>query len=283
MEKYVYDGNVSDKYNYASHRFLTVASCGIHVNVDHITKRKKGRSDYHLLYVESGEMICEIDGKDQSILSGGYVLYFPNQRQKYEQNGGICYWVHFSGSAAEELIADAGLRKKPWFPGDKVSTASIEAFEKMIYRYVTSGHSNDLALSAELISLLSTFRQSVSAPVDERLCSVITYLNKHFFEKLDIERCANMLCLSSGRFAHIFKESTGVSPYSYVLNLRMEKAAELLALSDIPITDISDKVGFDNSLYFSKAFKKRYGVAPTVFRKEKWQNIPRHVSSTGCD
>lgn len=283
MEKYVYDGDVFDRYNYASYKFLTVVSCGVHINVNHITERKKGRKDYHLLYVESGEMVCEIDGKAEKIFPGGYVLYLPKQRQRYEQNSGVCYWVHFSGSVAEELISDAGLRRKIWFAGDKANFTTIEAFERMIYRYVTGGHSNDLALSAELISLLSTFNPNISAPVDKRLCSVITYLNKHYFEKINVEKCAKMLCLSKGRFAHVFKESTGVSPYSYVLNLRMEKAAELLAISDVSITDISDKTGFDNSLYFSKAFKKKYGVAPTVFRKEKWKNIPRHVSSTGCD
>ena len=105
MEKYVYDGDLSDKNSYATHKFLTVISCGIHINANHITERKKGRNDYHLLYVESGEMICEIDGKEEKILPGGYVLYLPHKRQKYEQNGGICYWVHFNFGALREALA----------------------------------------------------------------------------------------------------------------------------------------------------------------------------------
>lgn len=287
MKKYVYDGNVSDTNNYASYKFLLVASCGVHVDVNHITERKLGRADYHLLYVESGEMICQIDGSSQKLYPGGYVLYFPNERQMYEQNGGVCYWVHFSGTAAQEVITDAGLKRNRCFCGDKPYKPIIDSFEKMIYRYITDGHGNDLALSAELISLLSSFKyyaQERKHPaIDERLRTVITYLNKHFFEKLSIDHCAQMLCLSSGRFAHIFKDSTGVSPYAYVLNLRMEKAAELLALSNVPVGEIGEKVGFDNPLYFSKMFKKQYGVSPTTFRKEKWKKIPRRVKSTGCD
>lgn len=287
MEKYIYDGNVYDKHNYASHKFLIVASCGVHVNVNHITQRRTGRADYHLLYVESGEMICQIEGRDITIRQGGYVLYFPKEQQKYEQNGGVCYWVHFSGAAAHEILADAGLKSNRYFCGDKPQKSVIDSFERLVYRYLTGGHTNDLSLSAELIALLSYFKaittQEKTQMIDERLCSVINYLNKHFFEKLDIDRCAQMICLSSGRFAHIFKESTGVSPYAYVLNLRMEKAAELLALSDVPVAEVAYKVGIDNPLYFSKLFKKQYGLSPTVFRKEKWRNIPRRVDSSGCD
>lgn len=287
MEKYIYDGNIYDKHNYASPKFLVVASCGVHVNTAHITERRAGRADYHLLYVESGEMVCELGGQDLMLSPGGYVLYLPNERQKYEQNGGVCYWVHFSGTAVEEILSDAGLKRNRYSCGDKIHKPIIESFERLLCRYLTSGHHNDLSLSAELIELLSNFKIRIAEDkdqqIDKRLYPVINYLNKHFYENLNIDQCAQMLCLSSGRFAHVFKDSTGVSPYAYVLNLRMEKAAEQLALSGIPVAEIAYKVGFDNPLYFSKMFKKKYGVSPTVFRKEKWKNIPRRVGSTGCD
>ena len=157
----------------------------------------------------------------------------------------------------------------------------------MIFRYITDGHSNDLALSAELLALFSCFRQRTAQQDNpasyERLCSVVSYLNKHYFEPLDIGQCAGMLCLSSGRFAHLFKETTGMSPYAYILQLRMEKASELLALTDIPVAEISQRVGFDDPLYFSRMFRKRYGVCPKVFRKETSRNAPRRVRNSGCE
>ena len=119
-------------------------------------------------------------------------------------------------------------------------------------------------------------------PTDERLYPVIAYLNKHFFEKLDLAVCAKMLHLSIGRFSHIFKECIGVSPYAYIINLRMKMAAELLALSNLPISEVAYKAGFDNPLYFSRMFKKQYGVSPSDFRI-KQENVPRSIGSTGCD
>ena len=64
----------------------------------------------------------------------------------------------------------------------------------------------------------------------------------------------------------IFKEETGSSIITYLNNLRMEKAKELLADKHLSIGDIALKVGFANTYYFSNAFKKRWGESPSKFR-----------------
>ena len=157
----------------------------------------------------------------------------------------------------------------------------------MIFKYITCGHTNDLALSGELISLLANMnnrtQQEVLTINNEKVCTAITYINKYFYKKINIEYFAKMLCMSTSRFAHVFKDIMGVSPYTYILNLRMEKASELLALSNVPISDVAYNVGFDNPLYFSKAFKKHFGVSPTVFRSGDYKNIKTRTNSSGCD
>jgi len=285
--KSIYDGNVLDKYNYESYKFLNVASCGVHVDSKHVTKRAEGRADYHLLYVESGEMLCLVNGRRERICEGGYVLYPPRAPQEYEQCFGVCFWVHFSGAAAEEIVADSGLGALPFYSGGRVSDAALSAFERMIYRYITDGHGNDLALSAELLSLLSAFKYIASdkgeGAVDVRLCKVVSHMHKHYSEDIELEKYARMAYVSEGRFMHLFKEVMGTSPYAYVLNIRMERAAELLALSDDPVAEIAAKVGFKDALYFSKTFTKAYGRSPKAFRTEKNKNVPTRVRSTGCD
>ena len=284
--EFIFDRNSVDKYNYDTYKFLSVASAGVHVNVQHITERKKGRTDYHLLYVEEGELICEVKGREYRLSQGGYVVYYPGEVQRYEQNGGICYWVHFSGRAAEEILIDAGLKRKPVFHGEKAHPTVTSSFEKLVYRYLTEGHKNSLGLCAELLALLSSFKlcgSIESGTASDRLCPVITYMHKHYFEEINIDRYAEMLALSPGRFAHIFKEDTGTSPYAYVLGIRLERSAELLALSELSVSEVAERVGFCDPLYFSKLFKKKYGASPLKFRREKWQNAPRQAKSTGCD
>lgn len=285
--KSIYDGNILDKCNYRSYKFINVESCGVHVDSKHITKRAEGREDYHLLYVESGEMLCLVNGRRERICEGGYVLYPPHAPQEYEQSFGICFWVHFSGACAEEIVADSGLLAAPLFVGGRVSDAALSAFERMIYRYITDGHSNDLALSSELLALLSTFKYIAGdkgeEAVDGRLCKVVSHMHKHYTEDIELEKYAHMAYVGKDRFVHLFKETMGTSPYAYVLNIRMERAAELLALSEDSVAEIATKVGFKDALHFSKTFKKAYGISPKVFRTEKNKKVTRRAKSTGCD
>jgi len=97
MEKLLYDGSVHDRTNRTSDAFLAVNSCGVHVNRTHRTLREAGRVDWHLLYVESGELMAVLEGKQLCIGEGGFVIYAPHQRQEYWLNGGVCYWLHFAG------------------------------------------------------------------------------------------------------------------------------------------------------------------------------------------
>lgn len=69
-------------------------------------------------------------------------------------------------------------------------------------------------------------------------------------------------------FFRLFKESTGQIPSNHILMLRIQKAKQLLAESDMPIREISTVCGFDNEFYFSNVFKKQTALAPSVFRKK---------------
>ena len=65
----------------------------------------------------------------------------------------------------------------------------------------------------------------------------------------------------------LFKNKYGFTIYEYVLKLRMERAAELLAQPDIKISDIAERLGYADNHYFSKAFRTYYHVTPTEYRK----------------
>jgi hypothetical protein len=230
MEKLVYDGNVHDRYVGASYKFLELESCGVHVDSNYITKRSAGRRDYHLLYVKSGEMICLFDGKYEKIQAGGYVLYPPKVPQEYEQNGGVCYWAHFSGTAALEIVTDAGLRTRPLYVGGMENDAIVSVFERLMYRYVTDTSLDGFALSAELLMLISSIKsiavESRGTSSDDRLCAVVSYMHQHYAEDTPLDEYARMAYVSTGRFMHLFKAIMGTSPYAYVMKIRMEEKYE---------------------------------------------------------
>ena len=64
---------------------------------------------------------------------------------------------------------------------------------------------------------------------------------------------------------------TGYSPNEYLRVIRMKKAAELLLTEDLTVAEISYKVGINDPYYFSKCFKNQFGIAPSIYQKNKGQ------------
>jgi len=70
-------------------------------------------------------------------------------------------------------------------------------------------------------------------------------------------------------FARAFKQSEGVTPHSYVLERRIERAQKLLAGTDIPLSRIALATGFSDQSHLARHFRARVGIAPSAFRWSK--------------
>ena len=93
------------------------------------------------------------------------------------------------------------------------------------------------------------------------------YLNENYTEKISLDLIAKNMYLSSAYISKIFKEETGEAPINYLIKLRLEKAKEQLERKDdTSIKLVSTNVGYDDVYYFSKLFKKYYGMSPMNYR-----------------
>ncbi len=93
---------------------------------------------------------------------------------------------------------------------------------------------------------------------------VIDYFEDHYAEKISLDQIAVNTYLSSVYVSKIFKAETGDTPIRYLINIRLEKAKELLENGwEGSIQEVALEVGYDDAYHFSKLFKKRYGVSPS--------------------
>lgn len=96
------------------------------------------------------------------------------------------------------------------------------------------------------------------------------YISQNFNNcELSIEKICEQMGISAAYFSTIFKRETGVSFVSYLTQVRMEKAVELLNITDEKTYIIADRIGYQEPNYFSYVFKKFYGVSPTKYRTNK--------------
>lgn len=97
---------------------------------------------------------------------------------------------------------------------------------------------------------------------------MIQYFEEHYNEKISLDRIAENMYLSPFYLSKVFKSETGSTPIRHLIDIRLEKARELLGESgEMSIREVALAVGYEDAYHFSKLFKKKYGVAPSSVRK----------------
>ena len=130
----------------------------------------------------------------------------------------------------------------------------------------------DLTLKELLVRIMQS--QNLKTVNDEiatnhnPLAYVIGYIKANLNEKISIDSLSNKACMSKATFYRLFKRELGISPNDYILAEKMNKAKELLARPGNKIAAISYELGFSDSNYFIRAFKKIVGVTPGAFQMQ---------------
>lgn len=138
----------------------------------------------------------------------------------------------------------------------------------------------DASTSSELLKLSGLFRlwlgtvidlliphmQTPSPIVDERVQTVCAIIRQRYADKLGINVLAGMINISEGHLRALFRYSMKTSIHQYQLNVRLNKAKELLASSKLSVFQIAQEVGFDNLSHFSQTFRKHESLSPIEFR-----------------
>ena len=97
---------------------------------------------------------------------------------------------------------------------------------------------------------------------------IVEYIEDHYNEKISLDQIAENMYLSPFYISRIFKSETGSAPIRRLINIRLEKAKELLTEAGYPDGfSMTIMVGYDDAYHFSKLFKKRYGVSPSQVRR----------------
>jgi AraC family transcriptional regulator len=99
-----------------------------------------------------------------------------------------------------------------------------------------------------------------------KLRRAIEYIEENLRSNLTLAAIAEAVALSPGHFAHAFRQATGVAPHRYILERRVQQAKVLLRESDMPITEIADRVGCSSHSHFSVLFHRITGLTPRQFR-----------------
>lgn len=127
------------------------------------------------------------------------------------------------------------------------------------------------ALAIHLLRHYSTARRNIrdftGGLSAQKLQTVIEYINDRLEHDLSLKAIAATIEMSSYHFARLFKQSTGLAPYQYVIECRLKRSQVLLAQTDLPIVEVCLRVGFNSQSHFTLLFRKYVGTTPKAYRK----------------
>lgn len=105
-------------------------------------------------------------------------------------------------------------------------------------------------------------------PEDAKIKQAKDYIHAHLNEKLSLEEIAATIAMSQYHFCRVFKESTGLTPWQYVIKKRIELAKQLLKIPQLSIVEISYQLGYSTPAQFSNFFRKHTGITPSKYRQK---------------
>lgn len=121
-----------------------------------------------------------------------------------------------------------------------------------------------------LAVMLSRLYSKSTKPIDHDVIGMaksIAYIENHYMEELTLNELAKIAGFSPRHFSRRFYEIKQTTPIHYIQAIRLERASYYLKNTDLSISTIAAQCGFSDSNYFSRLFKKHYGISPTKFHK----------------
>lgn len=241
--------------------------------------------EYELYFLLAGERRYFIDGEIYNIAPGNLVVVPGNaihQTYAFHQKGYERYVLYFAEESlsdirrtlGEEVFSRFSSLGCVQFPPEQVIKMR-ERFEKL-FTEEARGDEFSLAMKRSLLGeiVVSTLRYGVkkertAGESEDKIQLAARYIAENFSEPLTLEDAARMSCMEKTYFSKRFKALTGINFSSYLTQLRLAAARELLLNTDMNISVIASHTGFSGSNYFGDVFLRVYGMSPTEYRKQK--------------
>jgi AraC-like DNA-binding protein len=234
-----------------------------------------GMRDHYLIhYVLSGKGYYQTEGKIFPLYPGDVFLVYPYVEVTYyadKKEPWEYYWAGFAGTDATTILNATDFSRKSPIIRSHPQGAIIQKQLFHIYEARGNAFSHRIEMTGRLYTALALFVKS-SGKKEDKNPSYITYVKKgvdyvyaNYSYNISVEDIARYVGISRSHLFRVFRQYTGMSPKEFLSQYRIKQACHLLKESPLSVAAVANSVGFEDSLYFSKAFHKRKGITPSEY------------------
>jgi AraC family transcriptional regulator of arabinose operon len=240
--------------------------------------RRSGLDSYLFFMVESGTGTLEYEGQTHRLRAGDCVFIDCHRNYTHRTSDDLwaLKWIHFSGANMPEIYGRYLERGgQPHFRPASPA-AYEEIWENMFQIMSAPDHIRDMKINAELSRLLTLLMEESWHPEYRKagmkknsLQPVRTYIEKNYAERITLDLLSGTFYINKFYLTRMFREQFGISVNSYIEQVRITRAKQLLRFTDQSVEEIGAAVGIHDPAYFSRIFRKVEKVSPKVYR-EQW-------------
>jgi len=251
---------------------------GYHYITEYWDFRRPGteRDDALLLITVDGQARVHHGDESVEVKAGDVTFYNVNENHHYTTEGWEVFFFHWYPSEhLKKSFQHSNISSQTWHEVlDHSYLLSLDELRSYA-QPAQLEHFRRCAVLVEDVMYRCVAPRSGTANYMQRFRTygVLNYMRNHLSEPVKIDQLAAMMHLSTSRFNHLFREEVGQSPMQYMKMLRLNKARHLMRVTDLPVNQIAQEVGYEDPLYFRRAFKQHFQVTPSQAREHD-RNMP---------
>ena len=238
------------------------------------------RDEYIIHFIIAGKGFYSAGGKTWSIEAGQMFLIYPGERIFYcsdENNPWSYLWIGFKGLRVDTLLKKCGFSKSNLVLPAPAPDEYMGCFDNL-FKHRALNFSDDLYRESALLKLfailINLHNQFVfeDHPEETKYSDniyvnvAIDYIGQMYMQGIGVSEIAEAIGISRAHLNHVFQKELNISIQKFLIDFRMHKAANLLVSTTMSIREISDQIGYNDQLVFSRAFKNKFGMSPRNYR-----------------
>ncbi|EGT4138231.1 AraC family transcriptional regulator [Clostridium perfringens] len=259
---------------------MNVDECGIEQGIPGLGYKYEVLKNAVIHYVTKGYGTFNFNGKVYNLKQGDIFILLKGMQVDYVasiDDPWEYYWIGFSGSNANEYLNRTSITNScvaNCKENSKIPQIILNMCE--ISKTYNPSSSDDILLLKELYSLLYALIEEFPKPFEYKdkelhtyIQDALNFINSNYMNSITVQEIADYVNLSRSYLYKMFIKNLGISPQRYLINLRMYKATLLLKGTKLPIGEVASRVGYSDSLLFSKTFSKHFSMSPLNYRNNQ--------------
>lgn len=244
----------------------------------HYRERSEGTEDFIFLYCTGGNGTIQIEDKPPYILSKGQITVIPaHTAHKYYAsavNPWSIFWMHVNGSVLNHLWNNYALGVSKYLsPQNCILLESLftEVFEifKNSYSDLDYFYACQIASHIIGITVSETYETPVSQKSEKIIMSAIDFMKHNLHRSITLSELSDACHYSQTYINQLFKKYRQCTPLQFFNQMKIQAASKELYFSERPIKEIAYDYGFEDPLYFSRQFRRTFGISPKEYRAQQ--------------